>query len=77
MRQVPCVGKAHDYYLAYTGPSQPALLEFNLPAGETYRAEVIDTWGMTVTPGEVYSGRVDIPMPGKAYYALILRRMKG
>ena len=75
MRQVPCVGQAHEYYLAYTGPSQPALLEFNLPEGEEYQAEIIDTWAMTVTPGERYSGRIDIPMPGKAYHALILRRV--
>jgi hypothetical protein len=46
-----------------------------LPEGEAYRADVIDTWDMTVTPGEVYSGRVDIPLPGKAYHALILRRI--
>lgn len=71
---LPCAGKAHDFYLIYTGVSQPALLELLLPEGESYRAEVIDTWEMTVTPGAAYSGRVDIPMPGKAYHALVLRR---
>lgn len=75
LRQHPCAGKAHEYYLVYTGPSQPALLEFNLPEGESYRAEYLDTWEMTVTQGEVYSGRVDIPMQGKAYQALVLRRV--
>ena len=76
LRQHPCAGKDHEYYLIYTGVAQPALLEFNLPAGEEYQAEVIDTWRMTVTPvEETYSGRVDIPMPGQAYQALILRRM--
>jgi hypothetical protein len=75
MRQVPCAGKDHEYYLIYTGPSQPALLELNLPEGETYSAEIIDTWAMTSTHSqESYNGRVDIPMPGKAYHALILRR---
>ena len=71
----PCAGKAHSYYLIYLGVSQPALLEITLPEGEEYRAEVIDTWGMTVTQGEVYHGRVDIAMPGKAYHALLLRRL--
>lgn len=75
MRQVHCAGKAHEYYLIYTGVSQPSLLEVNLPEGESYRAEVIDTWEMSVTAGEIYSGRVDIPMPGKAYQAMVLRRV--
>ncbi len=76
LRMHPCAGQAHQYYLIYPGVSQPALLEITLPAGETYRAEVIDTWGMSVTQGELYSERVDIPMPGKAYHALILRRLE-
>lgn len=77
MRQHPCAGRDHEYYLIYTGVAQPALLEFNLPEGETYQAEVVDTWAMTVTPSqETYSGRVDIPLPGKAYHALILRRVR-
>jgi hypothetical protein len=75
MRQVPCVGKDHEYYLIYTGPSQPALLELNLPEGEEYRAEIIDTWAMATKQGGVYSGRVDIPMAGKPYHAMILRRL--
>ncbi|HRW10301.1 MAG TPA: DUF5605 domain-containing protein [Caldilineaceae bacterium] len=75
MRQVPCVGKDHEYYLIYTGPSQPALLELNLPEGEEYRAEIIDTWEMSTATGGIYSGRVDIPMAGKPYHAMILRRV--
>jgi len=71
----PCAGKTHEFYLIYPGVSQPALLEITLPEGEYYQAEVIDTWEMTSTPGAVYSGRADIPMPGKAYHALILRRV--
>jgi hypothetical protein len=77
MRQHPCAGTDHEYYLIYTGVAQPALLEFNLPEGEAYQAEVVDTWAMTVTLSqETYSGRVDIPLPGKAYHALILRRVR-
>src|SRR5690606_10740953 len=71
---LPCAGKTHEFYLIYTGVSQPALLEISLPEGEQYQAEVIDTWGMSVTRGGRYSGRVDIPMPGKAYHTLLLRR---
>jgi hypothetical protein len=43
----PAPAKPHDFYLIYTGVSQPALLELLLPEGESYRAEVIDTWEMT------------------------------
>jgi hypothetical protein len=71
-----CAGKAHEFYLIYPGVSQPALLEITLPVGEQYQAEVIDTWGMTAAPGEIYTGRADIPMPGKAYHALVLRRVE-
>ncbi|MFZ1770761.1 MAG: DUF5060 domain-containing protein [Caldilinea sp.] len=71
-----CAGKTHAYYLIYTGVAQPALLEVTLPEGEQYRAEVIDVWNMTVTPGDLYSGRVEISMPGKAYHALVLRRVE-
>jgi hypothetical protein len=77
VRMHPCAGKPHEFYLIYPGVSQPALLEITLPEGEQYRAEVIDTWGMNVSQGDVYSGRVDIPMPGKAYHALLLRRVTG
>ena len=76
LRQHPCAGKAHEYYLIYTGASQPVLLEFNLPEGEHYQAEIIDTWEMRATKGGIYSGRVDIPLPGKAYHALVLRRVE-
>ncbi|GIV70238.1 DUF5060 domain-containing protein [Caldilinea sp.] len=75
VRGLPCAGKPHEFYLIYTGVAQPALLEISLPAEERYRAEVIDVWNMTVTPGAIYSGRVDIPMPGKDYQALVLRRV--
>jgi len=72
----PCAGKAHEYYLIYPGVSQPALLEITLPADEQYRAEVIDTWGISVTQGQVCIGRVDVPLPGRAYHALVLRRIE-
>ncbi|MCB0183524.1 MAG: DUF5605 domain-containing protein, partial [Caldilineaceae bacterium] len=43
--------------------------------GEEYRAEIIDTWEMSTATGGIYSGRVDIPMAGKPYHAMILRRV--
>ncbi|HEX2909236.1 MAG TPA: DUF5060 domain-containing protein [Chloroflexia bacterium] len=72
----PFVGKAHEYYLSYFGIHRPAWLDVNLPAGEQYRAELVDTWEMTVTALEepvVQGSR--IPLPGKPYQALVLRRI--
>ncbi|MDB5082904.1 MAG: hypothetical protein JWP00_4828 [Chloroflexi bacterium] len=72
----PFVGKAHEYYLSYFGRNRPAWLNLNLPEGEKYQGEVVDTWEMTVTPlAEPVVGGQDIELPGKPYQALILRRI--
>jgi hypothetical protein len=71
-----CVGQAHDYYLTYFGQHQPAQMQINVPEGEQYRGEVIDTWNMTVTPLEesIECGTV-VQLPGIPYQALIMRRV--
>jgi len=52
------------------------VLELTLPEGEQYKAEVIDTWGMTITPlTEPVTGCATVPLPGKPYHALTLRRI--
>ncbi len=70
--------KGDDYYLAYFGVHQP--VEARLPLAEAfeYKAEVIDTWNMTITPieGTFRSGK-PVPLPGKPYIALRLQRIKG
>jgi len=74
---LPCAGQPHEYYLAYFGPHQPARMALNLPEGEQYRAEVVDTWDMTIAPLEepVVRGAA-VKLPGKPYQALILRRVE-
>jgi hypothetical protein len=86
-------GKAGEYYLVYFGRSAPKswaleLYKKDLADGMRFRAEVIDTWAMTVTPLDgVFttrksgdydfvdaSGR-EIPLPGKPYMAVRLRRV--
>jgi hypothetical protein len=72
----PFVGIAHEYYLSYFTDHRPAWLNLNLPEGEQYRGEVIDTWEMTRTPlKEPVVRGADIPLPGKPYQALVLRRL--
>jgi hypothetical protein len=72
--EFPSVGLQHHYYLTYFGPNQPAQVKVNLPEGEQYRGEVIDTWNMTVTPLEeaIVDGAM-VQLPGKPYQALIMR----
>jgi len=71
----PGAAKAGDYYLFYLDYHQPEIARFDLPAGTRFEADVIDPWEMTVAknPG-VYSGRVELKMPGKPYLAVRFRK---
>ncbi len=67
-------GKGDDYCLFYWPARQPARYTFDLPEGRRYRAEIIDTWEMTITPVEgVHEGKATIELPGKPYTAVRLR----
>jgi hypothetical protein len=70
-------GRAPDYYLHYFGPHQPRTRELDLPEGHAYRAEVLDTWEMTVTelPGPL-RGKQAVSIPPKPYQALRVRRIE-
>ena len=69
------IGQSQDYYLLYFGPHQPEYLNVHVPQGEQYQGEVIDTWEMTITPlKEPIVNGSEVPLPGKPYHALILRR---
>ena len=78
LRGFACAGQAHAYYLTYFGVHQPTKMTLDVPEAEQYRAEVVDTWDMTVTLLEqpVVRGTT-VPLPGKPYQALILRRVVG
>jgi hypothetical protein len=85
-------GKASQYYLIYLGRERPTEWLFDLPkagleAGMKFRAEILDTWNMTVTPvDQTYTiiadtkyryhaeGMPKIPLPGKPWIALRLTR---
>lgn len=48
-------GKPHEYYLKYFGAASPGEWRVQLPARDrdpkhSYRADIIDTWNMTITP---------------------------
>jgi hypothetical protein len=93
-------GKAGHYYLVYLGKAAPTAWEFKLPKppqgpehaladGMKFRAEVLDTWNMTVTPvpGDFVLRRVNeyfwvdatgrsIALPGKPWQALRIKRVE-
>ena len=92
-------GKAPDYYLVYLGKKTPTAWEFRLPKppqgkgrppadGMKFRAEVLDTWNMTVTPvpdtftlvkqTDYFHADKDgrsIPLPGRPYMAIRIKRL--
>jgi len=69
-------GREGEYYLYYFGVHQPAEWTFDLPEGKKVQVEVIDTWGMTITPLEgAFEGRFQIELPGKPYLAVQIRKV--
>ena len=59
----------------YFGAHQPINVRLTLPEGAESKAEVLDTWNMTFTPvAGTFRGRAVVPLPGKAYLALRLRK---
>ena len=76
-RYYPNAGVEGAYYLYYFDVNGPAEYELKLPPGGRYRAEIIDPWGMTVTPVDgAFEDKAKIKLPGKAGMALRLRRIQ-
>lgn len=86
-------GKPNDYYLKYFGSDAPKEWPLVLPgrgqeALQRYRAEILDTWNMTVTPVDgVFNmarkndydvhdpARPTVTLPGKPWIALRLTKI--
>ncbi|MGI6726788.1 MAG: DUF5605 domain-containing protein [Christensenellales bacterium] len=66
---------ASGYHLYYYGFGRPFRRLFNMPPGERYKAEVIDTWEMTITDAGEHSGIFSIPLPRKQWMAIRLTRI--
>lgn len=70
----PCVGVDGVPYLLYTSIYQPAQLNLKLPEGKRFKADILDTWAMTVSEtGEVLSGECLLELPGKPRVAVRFR----
>jgi hypothetical protein len=75
--KITCAGVEGEYYLCYCGGNhQSARWQIDLPEGTRFIIEVIDVWELTITPLEgTFSGRSEIPLPGKPYIALRIRKV--
>ncbi|MGP2440397.1 DUF5605 domain-containing protein [Streptomyces sp. JW3] len=70
----PTGGVDQRYYLTYFGVSQPRRRSFLLDEGIRCRAEIIDTWNMTITElPDVYEGSFTLSLPALPYIAVRLR----
>lgn len=56
-------------YLYYYGANRPLEREFRLPETKKYRAQLIDTWNMSIEECGEVSGRFVLKMTGKPYMA--------
>lgn len=54
---------------------QPSFREYSLPEGVKWQVEVIDTWNMTREDMGVQEGRFTIPLPGRSFMAIFMRRV--
>lgn len=86
-------GKPFEYYLQYFGSDRPTEWQVRIPGRggdphNRYRAEILDTWNMTVTPVEgefrmEQSGSYDhrdpqrptVKLPGRPWMAVRLRKI--
>ena len=92
-------GKPGNYYLVYLGKEKPNAWQFKLPRppqgkavledGMKFKAEVLDTWNMTITPVEgvftvvkktdyFYHDKESraIELPGRPYMAIRITRVQ-
>jgi hypothetical protein len=68
-------GVEGEYYLTYLWDRQHTNQTYKLPDGISFKAEIIDTLAMTVTPvAGTLSGAVDIPLPIRPYLAVRVTR---
>ena len=58
------------YRLYYYSFMRPSFREFCFDDDTPWRAEVLDTWNMTVTDAGVHKGRFRVDLPGRPYMAV-------
>ena len=64
-----------SYYLYYYSFMRPSFRDFYFDDDTPYEVRVIDTWEMTVEDRGVFKGHFRVPLPGKPYMAVQIRRV--
>lgn len=73
---VPDGGGLEDCYeIHYYGFDRPSFRKFSKDPSESYQAEIIDTWEMTVSDAGIHSGKFRISLPAKQYMAIRLKKL--
>lgn len=69
-------GVEGEYYLTYLWDRQHLTQSYKLPAGGRFKAEVLDTVAMTITPvAGTFSETAEIPLPIQPYLAIRVVRI--
>ncbi|HZT38607.1 MAG TPA: DUF5060 domain-containing protein [Bryobacteraceae bacterium] len=70
-----CLARPGQEYLYYFDYHRPAQYDFQLPAGASFRAELIDPWQMKITPlSGRFTGKAALALPGVPFLAVRFRR---
>ena len=67
--------KESGYHLFYYGINRPAFRWYRIDDENTYSAEIIDTWNMTVEKVGEFKGRFRLDLPSREYIAVRIRRI--
>lgn len=65
-----------SYYLIYLGFNRPTYRFLHIDDEDAYDVEIIDTWNMTVEKAGRFKGKFKLPLPGKPYLAIRLKKAK-
>ena len=69
-------GVAGEYYLTYLWDRQHATQSYKLPEDGRFKAEIVDTLAMTITPvAVIFSGKTEIALPVRPYLAIRVVRV--
>ncbi|MGN0204969.1 MAG: DUF5060 domain-containing protein [Coprococcus sp.] len=64
-----------EYYFFYYSLWQPTFRQIWVDDETEFDVDVVDTFNMTITPAGRHKGRFDIPLPGRQYMGIRLRKV--
>lgn len=64
-----------DYYFFYYSLWRPTFRQIWVDDETEFDVDVVDTYHMTITPAGRHKGRFDVPLPGRQYMGIRLKRV--